>query len=123
MIILDDYCKHWQKHDNLKTKISLYKLQYFSPGSKRLDPDTKYNDLIGTITAFNCLYLGHYFSDRAEICLYLLFESTLSEIESKVKTLCNRFIGDVTQKNSSSKLRKEIGTPTFQINGGPNKRV
>ena len=40
---------------------------YFSPGSKRLEPAAKHSDLIGTMPAFNCLYLGHYFSDRAEI--------------------------------------------------------
>ena len=40
---------------------------YFSPGTDRLEPDSKYNYFIGTMSAFNCLYLRQYFSDRAEI--------------------------------------------------------
>ena len=30
-----------------------YERPYFSPGSKRLEPDSKYSDLIGTMSAFN----------------------------------------------------------------------
>ena len=30
---------------------------YFSPGSKRLERDTKCSGLIGAISAFNCLYI------------------------------------------------------------------
>ena len=61
-------CQNKLKYDHLKVQNLSYKPQYFSPGSKRLEPDSKYNDLIGTMSAFNCLYLGHYMSDRAEIC-------------------------------------------------------
>ena len=53
-------------YDHLITENLPYKALYFCPGSKRLEPDSKYSDLIGAMSAFNCLYLGHYFSDRAE---------------------------------------------------------
>ena len=45
-----------------------YKPLHFSPGSKQLEPASKYSDLIETMSAFSYLYLGQYFSDRAEIC-------------------------------------------------------
>ena len=65
---LDDHCQNGIKYDNLKTENVPNKPLYFSSHSKRLEPDSKYCDLIGAISAFNCLYLGYYFPDRAEIC-------------------------------------------------------
>ena len=44
-----------------------HKPLYFRPGSLLLDPGSKYSDLIGTMSALNCLYFGHYFSDRTDI--------------------------------------------------------
>ena len=66
--IVDECCQNGIKYDHLTIQNSTYKPLYFSPGSKRLEPDSTHSDLIGTMSAFNCLYLGHYFSDRAEIC-------------------------------------------------------
>ena len=48
------------KYDYLTMENLPDKPQYLSPGSKRLEPVSKYYDLIGTMSAFNCLYLGHY---------------------------------------------------------------
>ena len=50
------------------------------------------SDLIGTMPAFNCLYLADYFSDRAEICRSLLFLSALSEFKAKIKILKTRLL-------------------------------
>ena len=55
-----------------------------SAGSKRSEPGSKYSDLIGPISAFNCLYLGRYFSELVEICQYWLFLSAFSEFEVKI---------------------------------------
>ena len=66
--ILDEYYKNRLKYDHLTTGHLLYKPLYFSPDSKRSEPDLEYSDLIGTMSAFSCLNLGHYLSDRAEIC-------------------------------------------------------
>ena len=68
MTILDEYCQNGLKYDHLKTENLLYSPLYFSPGSERLEPDTKYSDLIGTTSVFNYLYLNHYDSDRAKLC-------------------------------------------------------
>ena len=68
LTILDKYCQKGMKYYHLKTENLPQKPLYFSPGSKRLEPDSKYSDLIGIMSTFNCLYLGHYSSDRVEIC-------------------------------------------------------
>ena len=60
LTILDEYCQNGLKYDNLKTENLPYKPLYFSPGSKRFEPDSKYSYLMGTISAFSCLNLGHY---------------------------------------------------------------
>ena len=64
--IVDEYRQNGLKYDHLKAEIFPYKPLHFSPGSIRLEPASKDSDLMGTISAFNCLHLGHYFSDRAE---------------------------------------------------------
>ena len=66
--VLNEYFQNGLKYNHLKTENLPYKPLYFSPGSKPLEPASKYSDLIGTISAFNCLYHDHYLSDRAEIC-------------------------------------------------------
>ena len=58
------------KYGHLKIENMPHKPLYDSPGSKRLEPASKYSDLIGTMSSFNCLYLGHYFSSLAEICYF-----------------------------------------------------
>ena len=68
LTILGKNCQNRLKYGQLKAEDLPYEPMYISPGSKHLEPDSKYSDLIGTMSAFNCLYLGHYFSDRAEIC-------------------------------------------------------
>jgi len=68
LTILGEYCQNGMKYDHLAIENLQNTNLYFSPGSKRLEPDTKYSDLIGTMSVFNCLYLDHYFLDRAEIC-------------------------------------------------------
>ena len=68
LTILDEYCQNGLNYEHLKAETLPYKPLYFSSGSKRLEPDTKYSDLIGTISTFNCLYFGHYLPYRAEIC-------------------------------------------------------
>ena len=65
--MLYEYCQNRLKYDHLKTENLLWKPMYFSPGSTHLEPDSKYSDLIGTMSAFNCLYLSHYVSHSAEI--------------------------------------------------------
>ena len=65
---LSEYCQARLKCDHLKTNGSPYKPLHFSPCYKLLEPNSKFSDLIGTISAFNGLYLGHYFSNCAEIC-------------------------------------------------------
>ena len=39
-----------------------YKPLHFRPGSLRFAPGSKYSNLIGTMSVFNCLYFGHFFS-------------------------------------------------------------
>ena len=69
---LDEYFQKRLKYDHLKVKNLSYRRLYFSPAYKRLQDthkqDTEYSDLTGTVSSFNCLYLGHSFSDRAQIC-------------------------------------------------------
>ena len=55
------------KYDHLTMENLPFKPLYFSPGSERLEPALNDSDLIGTMSAFNCVCLGHYFSDRADI--------------------------------------------------------
>ena len=52
--------KNRLKYDHMKVENLPDKPLYFSPGSERLEPDHKYDDLIGTTSAFNCLYLHYY---------------------------------------------------------------
>ena len=68
LTILVEYCQNGMKFNHLKTGNLPYKPLYFSTGSKHLEPDSKYNELIGTKSAVNCLHLDPYFSDPAEIC-------------------------------------------------------
>ena len=53
------------KYDHLTIENLPFRLLYSSPGCT---PDSKYSDLIGTLSEFNCIYLGGDFLDRAEIC-------------------------------------------------------
>ena len=69
LTILYEYCQNALKCDHLKTENLPYNPLYLSSGSKRSEPDSKYSDLIGNMPAFNCLYLFHYFLDRAEVHL------------------------------------------------------
>ena len=85
MAILDQYRQNCPKYNSLKTENLPYKPLYFSHGSKRFEPDSKYSDLIRTISGFNCLYLGLHFSELAEICQQLLFRSAFSEFKVKIK--------------------------------------
>ena len=50
------------------TKHCIFGLEDAVVCGKYRDPGSKYSDLIGTMCAFSCRYVGHYFSDRAEIC-------------------------------------------------------
>ena len=61
LTVLGEYC-------HLTIEDFPYKPLYFSSGSKRLQPDSEYSELTGTMSAFSCLYLAHYFSGQAEIC-------------------------------------------------------
>ena len=64
---LEERCQIGLKYDHLKTENVPHNSLNFSPGTKCLEPGTKYSDLMRTMSAFNCLYFDHYFSDRAEI--------------------------------------------------------
>ena len=79
MTVSGECCENEMKYDHLTIENLLYKPIYFSPGSKRLEPDSECSDLIRTMSAFNCPYIGHYFSDRAEICEKYLFQLVLSK--------------------------------------------
>ena len=68
LTILNAHCQNGLTYSHLKAGDLPYKPLYFSPGSKRLEPGSKYSDLLGAKSSFNSLYLDHYFSDRAEIC-------------------------------------------------------
>ena len=70
LTILGDYYENGMQNDHVTTENMPYKPLYFSLGSKHLEPASTYSDLIGTMSVFNCLYLLHYFSDRAESCQY-----------------------------------------------------
>ena len=67
LTIVDEYCQNGLKYDHLEIENLPYKPLYFSLGSIRLAPDSKYSDLIGTMPAFNYLHLDPYLSDQAEI--------------------------------------------------------
>ena len=69
-MLLGDCCQNRLKYDHLETEDLPYKQLYYSPVSNHLEPASKHSDLIGTMSAFNCLYLFNclYFSDQAEIC-------------------------------------------------------
>ena len=68
LTILGEWCQNGMKYGHLMAEDFPYKPLYFWPGSQLLDPGSKYSDLRGTMSAFKYLYLGHYFSDLAEIC-------------------------------------------------------
>jgi len=40
---LGKFCQNRLKYDHLKTEALQYKLLHFSPGPKRLEPDSKYS--------------------------------------------------------------------------------
>ena len=65
--ILGEYCQSGIKYDHLMIENLPYRPLYFSRGSKRLETASKHSDFIVTMFAFNCLYIGHFFPDRAEI--------------------------------------------------------
>ena len=56
----------------------------FSGGNPPLAPGSKYSNLIGTMSVFNCLYFGHYLSNGAEICQYLLFQAAFLEFKAEI---------------------------------------
>ena len=68
LTIFSEWCQNLMTYGHLMTEGLPYKLLYFRPGSLRLAPGSKYSNLIGTMSVFNCLYLGHYFSNGAEMC-------------------------------------------------------
>ena len=79
--------KFWQngmKYNHLVIKNLPYKPLYISPGSKCLEIDSRCSDLIGAMSAFNCLFLGHYFSDQAEFSLVAI-SKCFSECKAKIK--------------------------------------
>ena len=59
------HCQNGMKYGHFTIENLPYMQLYLSPGSKRLEPASKYSDLIGTKLAFNYLYLDRYFSHRA----------------------------------------------------------
>jgi len=65
---LGEYCENGVKYTQQMIENLPCRPLFFSPGSKCLEPDSKCSDFIGAMSAFNCIYPGHYFSDRAEIC-------------------------------------------------------
>ena len=68
LTLLSEWCLNVMTYGHLMTEDLPYKPLYFRPGSLRLAPGSKYSGLIGTMSVFNCLYFGHYFSNGAEIC-------------------------------------------------------
>ena len=58
LTILGEYFQNRLNYGHLKTKDLPYKPVYFSPGSERLEPDTKYSGLVGNMSAFNRLYIS-----------------------------------------------------------------
>ena len=60
---LCEYCQNRLKYDHVETDNLPFKPLYFSLCSTLIEPGTKYSNLIGTMPAFNCLYLGHSVSD------------------------------------------------------------
>ena len=73
-------------YGHLMTEDLPYKPLYFRPGSLRLALGSKYSNMIGTVSVFNCLYFGHYFSNGVEICQYWLFQAAFSEFKAKITT-------------------------------------
>ena len=65
--ILCEWCQNVMTYGQLMTEDLPYKPLYFRPGSLRLATGSKYSNLIGTMSVFNCLYFGHYFSNGTEI--------------------------------------------------------
>jgi len=84
------------EYDHLKTESLPYKPMSFSVDSKRLEPDTKYSNL----PEFHCLYLDHYFSDRAEICQWWLFSKRFYRNQSQNQNSLKINYRDATLINS-----------------------
>ena len=68
LTILSEWCQIVMTYGHLMTEDLPYKPLYLRPGSLRLAPGSKYSNLIGTMSVFNCLYFGHYYSNGAETC-------------------------------------------------------
>ena len=68
LTILSECCQNVMTYGHLMTEDLPYKPLCFRPGSLRLAPGSNYSNLIGTMSVFNCLYFGHYFSNGAETC-------------------------------------------------------
>jgi len=51
---------------------------------------TQNSALIGAMSAFNCIYLGHYFSDRAEFVKSSYFKVLFQNLKPKLKHSKNR---------------------------------
>ena len=104
LAILGEYRQNRLNYDHLKTNDLPYKPLYFSPGSKRFELGTKYSDMIVAISAFSCLYLGHY-SVIAYISVKLKFVNSgyfkvLFRIRSQDQNSLNIEFRDVTIMNS-----------------------
>ena len=68
LTILSEWCQNVMTYGHLLTEDLSYFTEDGRAGSLRLAPGSKYSDLIGTMSVFNYLYFGHYFSNGAEIC-------------------------------------------------------
>ena len=73
--MLGEYFQNGMNYDYLMVENLSYKPLYLSLDSKRLEPASKYSDLIGTMSAVNCLYLCCYLLELkfAKSCYFKVF--------------------------------------------------
>ena len=57
-----------------------------------LDPGSKYSELIGTMSAFNCLYLGHYFKLELKFATNIYFKELFQNLRPRLKYSKNRIL-------------------------------
>ena len=82
---LSEWCQNVMTFGHLMTEDLPYKPLYFQPGSLRLAPGSKYSDLIGTMSVFNCLYFGHYFSNGLKFVNNSCFKQLFQNLRPKVQ--------------------------------------
>ena len=58
LAILSEWCQNVMTYGHLMTEDLPHKPLYFQPGYLRLATGSKYSDLIGTMSVFNCLYIS-----------------------------------------------------------------